>query len=103
MVPYEKANHIEVLQFIHSRDWTGLLPNTWIVFRILLTLPVTVASGERSFSKLKLIHTYLRNTMGQDRLSDLALVSIENEIGKTLDYESLIKEFAEKKVRKVYL
>ncbi|XP_049798808.1 zinc finger MYM-type protein 1-like [Schistocerca nitens] len=34
-------------------------PNVNISLRILLTLPVTVASGERSFSKLKLIKTYL--------------------------------------------
>ena len=38
---------------------------------LYLTLPVTVASAERSFSKLKLIKTYLRSTMCQVRLSSL--------------------------------
>ena len=33
---------------------------------LFLTLPVTVATAERSFSKLKLIKNYLRNTMGQE-------------------------------------
>ena len=33
-------------------------PNVIIALRIYLTMPVTVASGERSFSKLKLIKTY---------------------------------------------
>uniref|UniRef100_A0A3B3RTZ4 HAT C-terminal dimerisation domain-containing protein n=1 Tax=Paramormyrops kingsleyae TaxID=1676925 RepID=A0A3B3RTZ4_9TELE len=36
---------------------------------LFLTLPVTVATAERSFSKLKLIKTYLRSSMGQERLS----------------------------------
>ena len=31
------------------------------LFLLFLTLPVTVATAERSFSKLKLIKTYLRN------------------------------------------
>ncbi|XP_050919588.1 uncharacterized protein LOC127137146 [Lathyrus oleraceus] len=48
--------------------------------RILLTIPVTVASAERSFSKLKLLKTYLRSTMSQERLNGLALIAIENDI-----------------------
>ena len=34
-------------------------PNTCIAYRILLTILVTIASAERSFSKLKLIKSYL--------------------------------------------
>ena len=44
---------------------------------LLLTLPVTVATAERSFSKLKIIKNYLRNTMGQTRLRGLSLLAIE--------------------------
>jgi len=53
-----------------------LAPNVSIALRILLNLPVTVASEERSFSKLKLIKTYLRSTMANDRLSGLAIIAI---------------------------
>ena len=35
---------------------------------------------ERSFSKLKLIKSYLRSTMSQKRLSELVILSIENEM-----------------------
>ncbi|KAM3732964.1 hypothetical protein ACB098_11G098600 [Castanea mollissima] len=48
--------------------------------RILLTIPITVASAERRFSKLKLIKSYLRSTMSQERLSGLAILSIEKEM-----------------------
>ena len=41
--------------------------------------------GERSFSKLKLIKTYLRNSLAQDKLYKLALLSIENNILKSLN------------------
>lgn len=54
--------------------------NTVIALRITLTIAITVASAERSFSILKRIKTNLRSTMTQERLSDLALISIEKEI-----------------------
>ena len=44
------------------------VPEVCIVFLLLVLIPVTTASAERSFSKLKLIKTYLRNSLGQERL-----------------------------------
>ncbi|XDV11295.1 hypothetical protein PO909_000266 [Leuciscus waleckii] len=40
----------------------------------------TTATAERSFSKLKLVKTKLRNVCGQERLSDLLLLAIEEDI-----------------------
>ena len=77
-------------------------PNVFIALRIYLTMPVTVASGERSFSKLKLIKTYLRSTISQERLNNLAMLSIENYIAKTIDLENILRDFANKKARKVF-
>ena len=61
---------------------------------LFLTLPVTVASAERSFSKLRLIKNYLRSTMGQDRLRHLALLSIEAESAEKLQMDQIIDDFA---------
>ncbi|CAH1637135.1 unnamed protein product [Spodoptera littoralis] len=58
---------------------------------------VTVASCERPFSKLKLIKTYLRSTMGHARLSDLAILSIERDIARLLLYENVIKDLGMRK------
>lgn len=64
-------------------------PNVVISLRILLTIPVSVASAERSFYKLKLIKSFLRSTMMETRLSNLALISIEkSEFGRELDYDN---------------
>ena len=70
---------------------------------ILLTLPVSVASGERSFSKLKLIKTYLRSTMSQRSLVDLATSSIEHDYASTLEWKELVETFTMKKARKIKL
>nr|XP_016850957.1 PREDICTED: zinc finger MYM-type protein 1-like [Anolis carolinensis] len=66
----------EALSFI-KRGLEDTFPNVYIALRILLTLPISVASGERSFSKLKLIKNYLRSTVSQERLSGLATLAIE--------------------------
>lgn len=94
---------MEMLHFLHDNQLQEVYPNLWIAVRIALTLPVTVASAERSFSKLKLIKTYLRSSMGQERLSGLAVISINAELAKKLSYDDLINEFAAKKCRRVDL
>lgn len=94
-----KTSPLKVLEFIARNDF--FTPNTAIALRILLTLPVSVASGERSFSKLKLLKNYLRSTMSQNRMSGLALISIESTIAKNLDFTDLLKDYASIKTRKI--
>jgi len=92
---------LELLRFISEKDRSSVFPNYSIALRIFLTIPVTVASGERSFSKLKIIKNYLRSAMSQDRLNELAILSIENLEARELDLKDVIKCFAEKKARKM--
>ena len=68
---------------------------------LFLTLPVTVATAERSFSKLKIIKNHFRNSMGQKRLRGLSLLAIEAARAKTMNTDDLINQFAEMKARKV--
>lgn len=90
----------DVLDFICNTSLQESVPNLSIALRILLTLPVSVASGERSFSKLKLIKTYLRSSMTQERLVGLATLSIEQEIAQTIDLSELVSTFSKQKARK---
>lgn len=46
-----------------------VFPNMASLLRLACTVPVTTCENERSNSRLKLLKTYLRSTMGQDRLS----------------------------------
>jgi len=43
----------------------NVFPTVYELLKYLITLPVTTASGERSFSILKRLKTYLRNTTSE--------------------------------------
>jgi hypothetical protein len=63
-----------------------------------MTVPV-IASAERSFSRLKAIKTCLRTTMAQERLTGLAILSIENDAASALDYSEVLGSFSSRKSR----
>lgn len=88
------------LLFLEHYTLASSLPDLCTAFLSFLTLPVTVSSAERSFSKLKLIKNYLRTSMTQQRLSALSVLSIECEKAKGLDLHELIKLFASQKARR---
>jgi hypothetical protein len=51
--------------------------------------------------KMKLIKSYLRSTMLQDRFTNLDILSIENEVASSIDFNDVIKDFAAIKSRKI--
>lgn len=65
-----KGQDIKIINFINQNGLQDIFPNVLIVLRIFLTIPVpvTVASAERCFSKLRLIKNYLRSTLADERL-----------------------------------
>ncbi|KAF0701148.1 zinc finger MYM-type protein 1-like [Aphis craccivora] len=96
----EDTSPLKVLEKIFSYSVDDIYCNVSIVLRILLTMPVTTASAERSFSKLKLIKNYLRSTLSQEKVTNLTIISIEKEIADQLKYD-IIDQFADIKSRKV--
>jgi len=74
-----------------------------MINRVILTIPVTVASSEQNFSKLKLLKSYLRSTMTQERLNDLAMIALESDILEKIDYESIIENFISRNTKRMML
>lgn len=100
---FSLGNSLNLLNQIYSKDLHPIFPSISILLRIFITMPVSVAEGERSFSKLKLIKNYFRSTMGQERLSSLMILSIENDLANCLSHDEVISNFASKKARKMCL
>ena len=99
----QELTPLNLLNEIYCKKLQPVFSEICIALRIFCTLPVTVAEAERSFSKLSNIKTFKRATMGQERLSHLALLSIENKLARSVDYTSVISDFARKKARKAKL
>jgi len=72
-------------------------PNIKRLLMQFATIPVTICTSERSFSSLKRIKTYLRSTMGENRLNGLALINIHPEIN--IEPEEVVDVYANKHPR----
>jgi hypothetical protein len=82
-----------IFNYLYTSNLCNTLQNLYKVYQIFLTLPVSSASAERSFSKLNIIKSFCRSSMGQSRLSNLAILSIENDRSELIDFEKAIDTF----------
>ena len=62
-----------------SQSQTELLSEVSKVLKLMLVMPASNAAGERSFSSLRRIKSYLRSTMKQSRLNHLMVLHIQKE------------------------
>ena len=72
-------------------------PHVHKLLTILMTLPVSSASAERSFSVVRRLKTWLRTNMSQDRIIGLALLHMHRDINVTT--EQVLVRFVKRKRR----
>lgn len=101
---HQKEEDCTTEQFMYSliidKDVQATFPNVEVALKIYLSLMVANCSGERSFTKLKLIKNLMRTTMGQTRLTNLTIMSLESDKLRGLDFTEIIHTFALQKARK---
>jgi hypothetical protein len=92
---HEQVNNIGDIVNVLKNDSTTrqLLPELTKAVRLILTLPVTTCTAERSFSGLRRLKTYLRSTMTQGRLNNIALLNFHKSCVETIDVDMMIDEF----------
>jgi len=81
------SSAIEALCACHA----DIYPNVYILLTILCTLPVSTATSERSFSTMRRLKTYLRSSIGNERMTGLALLSIDKD--HQIDREKIMNDF----------
>ncbi|XP_054716924.1 zinc finger MYM-type protein 1-like [Uloborus diversus] len=79
----------------------SVFPMIKFLYQLLLTLPICVASAERSFSALKRLKTWLRNSMSQERLVGLALLHVHQDI--ELKAVNVVERFMKTKNRRLQI
>ena len=61
--------------------------------KLILVMPATNATSERSFSALKRIKSYLRSTMKQERLNSLMTIHVHKDKTDKLELRAIGNEF----------
>ncbi|XP_055258670.1 zinc finger MYM-type protein 1-like isoform X2 [Moschus berezovskii] len=84
-INFSNLGHLFIQHGLHNN-----IPCTSKLLYIALSWPVTSASVENSFSTLSRLKTYLCRTRGQEKLSGLALMAVEQElVDKLMEPERL--------------
>lgn len=96
----------EAISFMKSNGLDEAMSQVYRLMCLIATIGATSAGVERSFSCLKRIKSFTRNTMGQERLKSLAVMSIERRMLKSLQqdpqwYEQVIDKFATQTSRRL--
>jgi len=65
----------------------NVYPNLFKFIQVAITIPVSSATCERSFSAMRRVKNWLRTTMGQNRFTSLASIYIERDITNNINNE----------------
>ena len=68
-------------------------PLIYLLVKLILTIPVTIATVERSFSIMKYIKNELRNRMRDQWMNDCLIVYIERDVADSIDNETIMNDF----------
>lgn len=94
---YSMKNFGDFLLLLKSENHIlDLLPELMKFTKLILTLPVTTCTAERSFSTLRRLLTYMRSTMTQARLNSLSILHVHSEVAMNVDLNEIANEFIER-------
>ncbi|XP_052295941.1 uncharacterized protein LOC107178787 isoform X4 [Citrus sinensis] len=91
----------DLSQWLVSTRKATIFPLVYRIIVLVLTLPVSTATTERSFSAMRIVKTRLRNKMEDEFLTDSLIMYIEREIAEKLSIESIVNEFRDMKERRI--
>ena len=79
----------DLVDVLFKHELITFLPQLSLIATIFTSIPATSSTAERSFSTLRRVKSYLRSTMGQTRVSSLAIINIERSYANRLLQESM--------------
>ena len=92
--PQNLAGAVEIAASM-ERAAQLMVPDTMRLLRLLLTLPASSATSERSFSALRRLKTWLRATMTQARLNAVAVCHVHRERVAQVDVDRVAAAFVQ--------
>lgn len=74
-----------------------------VICKLALTAPVTTASNERAFSKIKIMKNHLRSNMAGEILNSFMLLSTEKDLTDCLILCDIVGKWSVLKQRRIFL
>ncbi|XP_074339774.1 uncharacterized protein LOC141677662 [Apium graveolens] len=90
----------DLSQWLKKTKKAHVYPLVYRVVALILTLPVSTATTERSFSAMSFVKNKLQNKMHDEYLTDCPILFIEKEIARTINVDSIIYDFRDLKERR---
>ena len=85
---------LQLIELATNETLIAMFPILNMLANISLSIPVSTASVERSFSQMKLLTTRLRNSLSDKNLSHLMKIAIESlDQLKDTDLEEIVNEW----------
>lgn len=80
-----------------------IYPLVYRLIKLVLVLPVSTASVERSFSAMKIVKTRLRNKIGDEWMNDCLVTYIEKEVFESVSNDLIMRRFQDMTNRRYQL
>ena len=90
-----KVSLKEIVQYLSSLSESArsIYSEIVLLVKLILVMPASNATSERSFSALRRIKTYLRTTMSQERLNNLMILFVHRDSLEQIDLNIIGEKF----------
>lgn len=95
------SNGMELLELLKAHR--VIFDKLWQMAVISMVAPVSTAGGERSFSALRRVKSFLRTSTGDERLGDLIVLHSSPDITAAIDHDHIVDQFRELAQRRISL
>ncbi len=104
-VPEDIHTIMEVLSYLKEMPASEkeLINEVVKLAKLILVMPATNSTSERSFSALRRLKTYLRSTMTQQRLNNLMILHVHKELTDELKMKEIANEFIGQNERRAHI
>ena len=90
----EITSRYDFVSHLKADDTTRLLLPEFIhAVRLILTVPLTTCTAERSFLQLRRLKSYLRSTLIQAGLNHIAILNCHNDVLKQINVDDVADDF----------
>ena len=82
-----------VMDVMEKGKLVKIFSELYILLKLYLTIPLSNATAERSFSALRRVKTYLRNILTQEHLNHYLILHAHKYLTDVIDLENVLKHF----------